>query len=349
MAPGGIIHYPLRRIRDKFFPEQRPPSGSFQGLKVLVTGATAGLGLAAAIQFVSLGAEVVITSRNDSTGQKAKHYIEEHTDVTGLGKVLVLELDMDRYSSCTSFVEALKQACPDGIDCAVLNAGCIFATFVESPQGWEQTIQVNSLSTSLLGLLLLKWMRETANKRRKTPHLVFSTSRAHLDADITDWAAWHLDNGILRNLSKSENFPEDSLMTNYHNSKLLLTYAVEEMCKQALDQDKKPEVIINTCCPGRVATDISRHIKGRSMMQQMLISFWAVVLAKSADYGARTYVNACLTSDDQHGKFLQTLYTDDEYERMAVSNLQSKRAMEVRPLVWKEIVDELKENASLCI
>jgi NAD(P)-dependent dehydrogenase (short-subunit alcohol dehydrogenase family) len=143
-----MIQLPLRRLRDKFFPEPLPPPNSFAGQTILITGATAGLGLAAAKQFASLGAaEIIITARNKSKGELAKKRIEEASKYGGKGKgekkvtVEVLELDMNRYDSCVRFVEELKEKMrkKEGrgtIECVVLNAGVINPTFVESSESW---------------------------------------------------------------------------------------------------------------------------------------------------------------------------------------------------------------------
>ena len=127
-----------RRLRDKIWPEPLPPLASFKGQTVLVTGATAGLGLAAAVHFATLGARVIMTSRSLSQGDSAKEHVEQRAGIVGQGKIHAMELDMSRYSSCLSFVNQLKQseAGHTGLDVAVLNAGLINVDFVRSPQGW---------------------------------------------------------------------------------------------------------------------------------------------------------------------------------------------------------------------
>ena len=128
----------LRRLRDKFWPEPLPPARSFTNQTVLVTGATAGLGLAAAIHFATLGANVVITSRSLQQGNVARDEIESRANIVGQGKLHVFELDLNRYSSCVSLVDRLKEApaTRKGLDVAVLNAGLINADHKQSPEGW---------------------------------------------------------------------------------------------------------------------------------------------------------------------------------------------------------------------
>jgi NAD(P)-dependent dehydrogenase (short-subunit alcohol dehydrogenase family) len=88
--------------------EPLPPNTSFAGKSIIVTGATSGLGLEAAIIYVQLGAETVyITSRNAARGTEAKATIEERTGKTNVVKVLVL--DLDTFDGVKQFVGVLKK------------------------------------------------------------------------------------------------------------------------------------------------------------------------------------------------------------------------------------------------
>ncbi|KAH8805422.1 putative short chain dehydrogenase/ reductase [Xylogone sp. PMI_703] len=300
----------FRRIRDKFIPEPLPPADTFQDQTVLITGGTSGLGLVSAIHFANLGADVIITCRNASRGELAKDSIERATRIKGRSKVQIMELDMSRYSSCVEFVEELKgfRKGKGGLDVVILNAGIMTTEFVESPEGWEETIQINTLNTTLLGLLLLPWMKEERVHRETPAHLVFVSSKSHLDADIASWAKWAKNGGVLRHCSKRENWSSGVLSTpSYDNSKLFLMYAVEEICKQALGPDGEPQVIVNSVCPGLVYTDIARTIVSQSLLMKLGVPLYLGGLGKSADYGARFYVSASLTSKQEHASILSNL------------------------------------------
>lgn len=105
----------------------------------------------------------------------------------------------------------------------------------------EQTIQVNTLSTTLLALLLLEWMKEKRPYRNAPAHLVFVSSREHLYPSIKHWDEWGEHEGILRHFSSKENWPAwwSTFEPNYANSKLLLMYAIDGISKQALGPDGK--------------------------------------------------------------------------------------------------------------
>ncbi|KAI1342577.1 NAD(P)-binding protein [Xylariaceae sp. FL0016] len=332
-----------RRIRDKIWPERLPPAGTFGGKTVLITGATGGLGLAAATHFASLGAEVIMTSRSVKSGQAAKAKIEEAAGIVGQEKIHVMELDMNRYSSCVSFVQELKmhQQTRGPVDCAVLNAGCINIEYQESPEGWEQNLQVNTLSTIFLALLLLPWLKEARHQGRDTPHLVFVSSRSHLQPDISSWPDKARESGILKYFSDRSNWPTGAPRPNYANSKLLLMYCVEEISKQALGPDGTPEIIVNSICPGIVYTDIARNIATQSLFKQYSTPVYLSSVGKCADYGARWYLIAAMSSPDKHGKFMESLDTEEEYDELSFPVLGSDNAKEVQQLVWNEVHGEL--------
>ena len=125
-----------RRIRDKLWPEALPTGQAFAGKTVLITGGTSGLGRAAAIHFVRLGAKIIITSRSVAHGEVTARAVETETGLES-GQIAVKQLDMARYTSCIAFVDELRREYgPKGIDYAILNAGLIQADFEESPEGW---------------------------------------------------------------------------------------------------------------------------------------------------------------------------------------------------------------------
>lgn len=129
-----LLDLPFQRIKGRFIPEPLPPPRTFKGQTAVVIGGTTGLGLAAALHFAQLGADVIITCRAKSRGEAARKTIQKAAPAN----VRVMELDMARYSSCVAFVAELKKIREGqgGIDIAVLNAGMLTLRFVRSPEGW---------------------------------------------------------------------------------------------------------------------------------------------------------------------------------------------------------------------
>ncbi|KAF2258614.1 NAD(P)-binding protein [Lojkania enalia] len=340
---------PFQRLVGRFVPASLPPSGSFDGQTVLIAGASTGIGLAAAVHFATLGASVIITSRVASRVEAAKRHIEEAVGPSYKGDISCLELDLESYESCTSFMAKLKTSLPDpaALDVAILNGGMVNSHWEQSEAGWERTIQINTIGTTLLSLLLLGWMREARSHRKSPAHIVFVSSRDHLYNDIDPLVRWSQEkDGILRQVSSKDNWDGGFWETqpNYNVSKLLLMYMIEGVSELARGPDGEPLVIVNSVCPGMVKTDIGRHIATRSWVHAIGVWLTLFVIAKTADSGSRICVTAALKPKENHGEFVNYWMTPDMYRGQAESVIGSDKARALQKQVWKEVIDELKSN-----
>lgn len=116
------------------------------------------------------------------------------------------------------------------LDMVLLKAGLHDITYQKSPGGWEGDLQVNTLSTTLLALLMLQWMRDV-KKPGQIQHLTFTSSGSHLDPDVE--ASYFPKQDILNHSNQETNFV--SSRRQYGISKLLLMYASREIANLALD------------------------------------------------------------------------------------------------------------------
>jgi NAD(P)-dependent dehydrogenase (short-subunit alcohol dehydrogenase family) len=89
---------------------------------------------------------------------------------------------MDSYDSVQDF--ARRASSLDHLDVAILNAGVYMVASEESKYGWEETLQVNVLSTALLGLLLLPKMK-ASRTGTSIPVLEIVSSGYHERATIS--------------------------------------------------------------------------------------------------------------------------------------------------------------------
>lgn len=119
-------------------------SGTAARRRIVLTGASDGIGAAAARSFVKSGHEVVLVGRNEEKTRRLGHELGAATflaDYAHLDTVRQLAADLaEAYES---------------IDVLANNAGGIFADRVMTSDGNERTIQVNHLAPFLLTHLLL--------------------------------------------------------------------------------------------------------------------------------------------------------------------------------------------------
>ncbi|KAI2632041.1 NAD(P)-binding protein, partial [Hypoxylon sp. NC1633] len=337
----GMLGKLLYQSYMKWFPIPLPPADAFKDQVVVVTGGTSGLGLAAAVHFINLGAaEVIITSRNPSRTQKALESIERETGGRSKDRVRVMDLDMNRYASVVAFAQELQKVRQGrgGVDYVILNAGLTGVDFTLVDEGWEQNIQVNALSTALLGLLLLPWLKAERVHRESPAHLAVVSSNKHLDPDIQQWKEQATESGILGHFNKPENWPGPEGM--YATTKLLVQYAVEELVKMALGPDGRPDVIINTMCPGIVKSDLPRHFVDKSVAFAVVVAVFTGLFGKSASNGARTYVATGLSTESEHGKFIRFYGSEAEYQKQAEVHITGEAGRKMQVLVWSEMKTE---------
>lgn len=116
---------------------------------IVITGASDGIGKAAAKELVKLGHEVIIVGRNPQKTKKVatdlncKYYLADFAD----------------FADVIKLANELKKL--DKIDVLANNAGAVIPNFQTTIDGNEKTFQVNVLSPFLLTYLLLSKLKES--------------------------------------------------------------------------------------------------------------------------------------------------------------------------------------------
>jgi L-rhamnose 1-dehydrogenase len=108
--------------------------------RVLITGASRGIGRATAIECARHGADIGLNVFNDPEATKSLV-----TEIEGLGrKVVVFDGDVSDPESAPAFIEAARQGL-GGVDAFVSNAGiCPFHSFLDMPRSTlRRTMEVN--------------------------------------------------------------------------------------------------------------------------------------------------------------------------------------------------------------
>jgi dehydrogenase/reductase SDR family member 12 len=157
VLPGyANVGYRIRRLMWKDGELQ-----SMDGKVVLITGATSGLGLAAAEGFARLGASVRLLARSEQRGEFARKTI---TARTGNRDVRVQLCDLSDLAAVRDFAAAFAVE-ESSLDVLVNNAGAMLAERTLSPDGLELTFATNVLGPFLLSGLLLHLLRRGTDPR----------------------------------------------------------------------------------------------------------------------------------------------------------------------------------------
>jgi retinol dehydrogenase-14 len=136
-------------------------TSSVAGKTVLVTGATSGIGLEAAVELATLGAKVVMVGRDPA---KTHEKLEEVKRRSGSGEVSTLLCDFASQAQ-TRKLAADFRATHDRLDVLVNNAGTVFLKRTVTEDGIESTFAINHLAFFLLTNLLLDLIVRSAPAR----------------------------------------------------------------------------------------------------------------------------------------------------------------------------------------
>jgi NAD(P)-dependent dehydrogenase (short-subunit alcohol dehydrogenase family) len=274
------------------------PITSFAGKTVLLTGGTSGLGFEAAIKFVSLGVDsLIIGARNLTTAKQAKEDIGNRANRHGV--VQILELDMNSFASVKAFANRVDREVAK-LDVALLNAGLFVRKHVKSLDSWEETLQVNVLSTSLLALLLLPKLKASGTDTNPA-HLSITSSALHGHVQ-PKWV--NVEGSLLEHLNDEVSFDGER---QYNTSKLLVEYTVKSLAALVTKSDGKTSVIVTSLCPGFCYSGLSRSFN--SLPERIFVSIFKLIFARATEAGSRSLVSATTQGLESHGRF----WKDDKY------------------------------------
>jgi NAD(P)-dependent dehydrogenase (short-subunit alcohol dehydrogenase family) len=128
---------------------------------ILLTGATDGIGKAAARNFAMRGASLIIVGRNR---EKTERVLDELRSESGNTNLDMLQCDLSRLADVRRAAEEFKSKY-DRLDVLANNAGATFRTPLLGPDGVEVTFALNHLSHFQLTISLLDLIRNTPNAR----------------------------------------------------------------------------------------------------------------------------------------------------------------------------------------
>jgi NAD(P)-dependent dehydrogenase (short-subunit alcohol dehydrogenase family) len=141
-------------LRRRWWPAD-PEPGSLLGRRVVVTGATSGIGEAMVASFLDLGATVHVLGRNPAKVSRVVGALRAERPTADLVEEVCDVGDLDAVRSWTDDLLARLADDPEGLHGIVHNAGVMVPDRTETPQGHELALAVHVLGPHLMTERLL--------------------------------------------------------------------------------------------------------------------------------------------------------------------------------------------------
>ena len=233
---------------------------------ILITGATSGIGKAAALKLSMLGANIFFVARDK---EKAKALVDEIFKVSNREAVPIIG-DLSSQAEIHSAADDFNSL---NIPLHVLlnNAGLINKERKETVDGIEEVFAINHLAYFLLTMLLIDRLKEASNSR-----VVNVSSGAHA-------------------FVKGFNFEDYQAKNTY---KPFQVYGYSKLAnilftKKLSDILKEDNITVNCLHPGVVGTSFGQN---NGNLQKILF-FIAKPFMRSSEKGAETSIYLCSSSD----------------------------------------------------
>jgi NAD(P)-dependent dehydrogenase (short-subunit alcohol dehydrogenase family) len=239
---------------------------------VVLTGATRGIGRAAAIELARQGAEVAVVGRDP---QRVESVVEQATTTSGGGRVEGLVADLTLMSEVRMLAGEIRGRY-EHVDVLANNAGALFTSRKETAEGLERTLALNHLAPFLLTNLL--------RDRLGGGRVVTTASAAHKSGRLD-----------LDDLQSERSYSSGV----YGMSKLCNILFTRELARRA------PELRANCFHPGVVRTGFAKNENG---IWKVVATLGAPFL-RSPQRGARSLVWLAMSED---AAALSGAYVEDE-------------------------------------
>ncbi|AQK61097.1 NAD(P)-binding Rossmann-fold superfamily protein [Zea mays] len=308
-------------------PLELPP---LDGVSVVVTGATSGIGLEIARQLALAGAHVVMAVRRPKVAQDLIQRWQNQNSETGRPlNAEVMELDLLSLDSVANFADAWNARMAP-LHVLINNAG-IFA--IGEPQrfskdGHEEHMQVNHLAPALLAMLLIPSLLRGSPSRIVNVNSIVSSLSSPLVMHTVGFVDAE-DMNLRKHKYRS--------WLGYSNSKL-----AQVKFSSMLHKKIPAEAGIGVVCasPGIVDTNVARDLPKIVVAAYHLIPYFIF----DAQEGSRSALFAA--SDPQVPEYCETLKSEDwpvcaciNYDCSPMNASEEAHNLETSQLVWEKTLE----------
>jgi len=246
--------------------------------RILITGATNGIGKQAALQLAKMGASIVIVGRNKAKTRKVS---EDIKTLSGNEDVDMLLADLSKFDDIRHIAAEFLDRY-DRLDVLLNNAGAAFPNFQLSEDGYEMTFALNHFSYYILTNLLLDTLQRTAETQGNA-RIVNVSSMAHTGGGA-EKGLW------LDDMRSESGFRGFGGFGSYSASKLANILFTYELARRL----ESTKLTVNAVHPGIVRTGLVNSMSGiLNVIARIALRFAGV----SADKGAETLVYLASSPD----------------------------------------------------
>ncbi|MGW8314269.1 MAG: SDR family NAD(P)-dependent oxidoreductase [Bacteroidales bacterium] len=211
------------------------------GKRVMITGASSGLGLATAVELARRGAHVVMAVRSGIPGKG-----EEVRRKSGSEHVEMVRVDLSDPDSIDQLVATVVSG-SGPVDILICNAAVVTQHSRRTPAGLDEMFMVNYMAK----FMLVNKMVEAGGFRTGgpvLPRIIIVNSESHRNPERIEWEKF----------GQYEPYGIKRAVSIYGYYKLLLLTLANEFSRQ-LNPDGQVSFMVSALCPGPVNSNIARE------------------------------------------------------------------------------------------
>lgn len=313
----------FKGISDLFKKQERVgeliDSERLEGKRVLITGASSGLGFAVAKQIADLGAEVIMAVRSGipEKGEEVKKH-------SGNSNIHMLHVDLSDFNSIDTFVVALKSNF-EKIDILISNAAIVVKEARKTDKGIDEMFMVNYLAPFYLVNSLIA--ADVFNRSSNTlPRIIFVSSESHRNPSHFEWDSF----------GEFKDHKMAKTVERYGYYKLLLTTFARELERRLNSNDVEYSVF--ALCPGPINSNIAREAP--AMVQPLMKLIFSIFFSSPEKAAEPVIYLACSTELERKRNDYLFLMSRKAIDEKAADPENGKRLWELS----QELVDQLIAN-----